>query len=318
MPLPCGVLFVEPGKYIMQNIETFIQNYSVALPEAEVVPLRKKIDWWISQLLHKPREEESLPYPAANISYWRPESGKYVNFGDELAKVIPELILAGRGATLMDEVAQPVKIVTVGSSLHRANDGTIIWGTGLHGASPARDHTYRSLDVRAVRGPLTAKFLRARGIHVPPVYGDPGLLMPEICKGRFVPTGRRKIGLVPNLHEMDFFTNAVRSGRFPDVTIIDPRRAWNTVIQEILDFRFIIASSLHGLVIADAYGIPNRYVRLTEKENILKYHDYYLGTGRMLHPAKSLEEAIETEPATALAYDPAPLMAAFPYDIWGL
>lgn len=293
-----------------------MDSYPINLPEDAEIRIVEKVRWWLSRIRRRHAQPDQLPYPTANISFWRPEGGRYVNFGDELALVIPHLLLARRGATLMDETPQTARIVTVGSSLHRAEDGTIVWGTGLHGASPARDHRYKKLDVRAVRGPLTAKFLRSRDISVPEVYGDPGLLLPHICEGRFVRTGQKKVGLVPNLHEINFFIEELRKEEFEDISVIDPRRAWNSVVRDILDCNFIIASSLHGLVVADAYGIPNRYVRLTEKENILKYHDYYLGTGRVLDPAKSIREALVADPAPPLCFDPAPLMDSFPFDAW--
>jgi pyruvyltransferase len=155
-------------------------------------------------------------------------------------------------------------------------------------------------------------------VEAPEIYGDPGLLLPQLDQGRFRRTGKHKLGIVPNLHDMQFVAQTGLRQRFPDLRIVDPRRAWNVVVRDILDHEFILASSLHGLVIADAYGIPCRYVRLTEKENILKYNDYYLGTGRMLEYASSIEQALDLGGAAALAYDPAPLISAFPYDIWGL
>jgi len=299
-------------------VSEFIENYPVKLATAEAVPLTAKIRWRLASMLHRPKPDQRPPYPTVSLSYWQPESAEFVNFGDELAWVIVALMLARRGATLNDDVTSPKSLVSVGSTLHRASEGSVIWGTGLHGASLEHDHTYSTLDVRAVRGPLTAKFLRQRNIKVPDVYGDPGLLLPHVDGGRFRPTRRHEVGIVPNLHDMSVIERMDIAGKFPNLRVIDPRRAWNTVVADILDHEFIIASSLHGLVVADAYGLRSRYVRLTEKEDILKYHDYYLGTGRFLEPAASIEEALKTSRAAPLVYDPEPLLAAFPWDLWNL
>ena len=60
--------------------------------------------------------------------------------------------------------------------------------------------------------------------------------------------------------------------------------------------RLVISSSLHGLVVADAFGIPCTYLRLSEEENILKYEDYALGVGRRrLAVTRSREEAVRAE-----------------------
>lgn len=308
---------IDTDRFSMPLSE-FIANYPVKLASAEATPLMMKIKWRLNTLVQRREGHFAPPYPVVSLSCWRPESESFVNFGDELARVVVELILAKRGATLLDEVASANKLLTIGSALHRAADGTVIWGTGLHGASLDHDHAYTSLDVRAVRGPLTAKFLRQRGIDVPAVYGDPAFLLPHIDCGRYRPTGKYPVGIVPNLYDMRFVEQTRVAEKFPELRIIDPRRAWNTVVADIMDHAFIIASSLHGLVIADAYGIPSRYVRLTEKENILKYHDYYLGTGRMLQPARSIAEALAISDVEPFEFDYKPLLNAFPWDLWGL
>lgn len=298
------------------SIAAFVENYSVELATTQEVPLLAKVQWRLRNLLPSREKTVSPPYPIISVSSWRPEGENYVNFGDELACVIVDLMLARKGATLLDAVPRARPLLTVGSALHRGDDDTVVWGTGLHGASLAHDHKYRSLDVRAVRGPLTAKFLNKRGIVVPEIYGDPALLLPRLDGGRFQKRSRYEIGIVPNLHDMSFIKASSFESRYPMIKIIDPRRAWNLVIQDILDLQFVLASSLHGLVIADAYGIPNRYVRLTEREDILKYHDYYLGTGRILAISWSIEEARASDPALAICFDADKLMESFPYDLW--
>ncbi|GLQ53654.1 hypothetical protein GCM10010862_09130 [Devosia nitrariae] len=101
-----------------------------------------------------------------------------------------------------------------------------------------------------------------------------------------------------------------------EVSIINPARSWNRVVEEIASCEFVISSSLHGLVVADAYGIPSIYVRVGEREGLLKYEDYYAGTGRSLHFANSIDEALSQGPCAPARFDPKPLIDAFPYDIW--
>jgi pyruvyltransferase len=42
----------------------------------------------------------------------------------------------------------------------------------------------------------------------------------------------------------------------PQVRVIDPRRPWRTVVDEIAASDVVISSSLHGVIVAEAYGIP--------------------------------------------------------------
>ncbi|MDR3412287.1 MAG: polysaccharide pyruvyl transferase family protein [Formivibrio sp.] len=228
------------------------------------------------------------------------------------------MMLARKGATLFDCTEQPHQLVAVGSVLHMAREGATIWGTGVHGSVQDIGHRYRMLDVRATRGPVTRQFLQKRGIPAPEIYGDPGLLVPMLTGDRFQVTGEFEVGFVPNFHDLKHLNTKKFQQRFPDITIINPLRAWNLVIPDILKCKYILASSLHGIIIAEAFGIPARYLRLTEHEALLKYEDYFEGTGRRVSFASSVEHALDIGGLTLGAYDSAPLVAAFPYDLWGL
>lgn len=256
----------------------------------------------------------SLPYATIDVEYWRPGGG--VNFGDELSRVIVQLMLAKSGVTIFDEVAEPRRLLAIGSILHLAHDGDVIWGSGVNGSVVENAHRYKSLSVRAVRGPHTREFLIKRGIEVPTVYGDPGLLTQRLTGSRFSRLKEHSIGIVPNLYDMHFIKENNIAGAFSDAIIIDPRRSWNAVVADICRCEFIVASSLHGLVIADSFAIPNRFVRFTEFEGLFKYRDYYEGTGRDLSVTSSIDEALSLGAVAPPVIDMDALEAAFPLDIW--
>ena len=252
-----------------------------------------------------------VEHPSLELIFWRPERG--TNFGDELSRVVVQLMLARRGITAEDEMVRPRRMLAVGSVLHQAETGTVVWGTGRNGVIPDRAHFFESLDVRAVRGPRTAEFLRSRGIAVPDVFGDPGLLLPELVGDRFARGGAGGPVFVPNLNDFRVGLTFEAIG----MPVIDPRRSWNLVVAEILRYDLVIASSLHGLIVAEAFGIPARYVRLSQEESPFKYADYYEGTGRpSFRAARSIPEALDMggEPLPRLSTGP--LASAFPYDLW--
>jgi pyruvyltransferase len=253
-----------------------------------------------------------LPYPTARLFVWRPPTGK-VNFGDFLSRIIIDLMLARNGLTLGDETHRPFQMLAIGSVLHFATDGTVVWGSGVNGKIPVEKHTFQRLDVRAVRGPLTREFLMQRGIAVPEVYGDPGLLLPQLAPGRFKPVQDQGPGFVPNLNDLAHLDQYALNG----VQVISPLDSWNRCVAAILRQDLILASSLHGLIIAEAYGIPARYVRLSEEENLFKYRDYYAGTGRPdFGFARSVAEGIEMGGEVRPVFNPAALMQAFPFELW--
>jgi pyruvyltransferase len=251
-----------------------------------------------------------LPYPHVDLFHWSPSNGS-VNFGDRLSDIVTRQMLAFHGLSLDDQVRDPARLLAIGSILHFAQSGDNVWGSGWNGKIPEKEFTATDLKVHAVRGPLTAEFLRKRGIVVPDVYGDPALLLPYIFKNRFTATAEDDYVVVPNLHDLPLVSNHPK--------LVSPLWGWNIVINKILKAKFVLASSLHGLIIAEAFGIPARYVRLSQTEDLFKYKDYYFGSGRTeteFSFANSLDEGLEMGGAPAIRYDHTALMYAFPLELW--
>ena len=254
-------------------------------------------------------ETEFAPYafPRVNIFYWTPASR--VNFGDYLAYAIVARMLALQEIVPGEPSEHPASLFSIGSVLHFARDGDTIWGSGRNGKITGQDHRFKRLDVRAVRGPLTRDFLLERDIECPAIFGDPALLIPRLFPTRFRRAATPgKIGVVPNLNDLDI----VNDGR-----VIDPTRRWDAVIDEILSCEFVVASSLHGLIVADAFGVPCAHVRFSGTEPDFKYSDYHHGAGRTeFWSSSSVDEALSRGPLPPISFDPEPLLAAFPYDLW--
>jgi pyruvyltransferase len=253
-------------------------------------------------------EDSAGQFPYVELFYWRPRDGRQ-NFGDHLSPVIVGKLLADANHVIEEGRATKRRLLGVGSILHFARDGDTVWGSGVNGKIPGLEHRYSQLDVRAVRGPLTRDFLLERGIPAPEVYGDPALLLPTLFPGRFRPRPQRDHVFVPNLHDataVDGWAN-----------VVSPLLPWNVCVDRILEGALVLASSLHGLIIAEAYGVPARYVRLSDTEHLFKYEDYVRGTGRPgLEFARSRDEAIEMGGMPAPQFDASKLVAAFPYDLW--
>jgi pyruvyltransferase len=265
---------------------------------------QKRLRWLHGKNLTKPAEA----FPSVELFYWSP-SEHTRNFGDHLSSIIVSRMLSHFNHLLDEAVAHPARLLAVGSILHFAGDGDTIWGTGVNGKVEASEHTFRTLDVRAVRGPITREFLMARGIAVPEIYGDPALLLPRLFPGRFRASGQRPYVVVPNLHDLDSLSQ--------ESSAVSPLSAWNVCVERIIEASFVISSSLHGLVVAEAFGIPARYLRITETEHMLKYQDYVLGTGRSgIEAAHSIEEALEMGGMPAPVFDEEALLGAFPIDLW--
>jgi pyruvyltransferase len=266
----------------------------------------------IDRLLVEP-EDSITVYPQIKLFYWKPKGN--LNFGDELGRTVVEFMLEQKGFTLSDEVRVKRKLIAVGSILHFAENNTVVWGSGRNGSIPDKMHKFSILDVRAVRGPRTKEFLKTKGIKVPDVFGDPGLLLPLLTKNRFFPSHKENVAFVPNLNDYKEHIDLSKI----TIPVINPMQSWNRVVSEIIKYKLILASSLHGLVVAEAFGIPARYVRLSEREGMFKYHDYYEGTGRILRQfPTSTVEALEMGGERMPVFSAENLLSSFPYDLWDM
>ena len=99
--------------------------------------------------------------------------------------------------------------------------------------------------------------------------------------------------------------------------IVYPTEPWNEIIEKILDSRFVISSTLHAIILAEAYGIPARMLRVSKNEPFFKYQDYYLGTNRPnFQYAESVDEALEMGGEAPFKCDLKKLYEAFPFDYW--
>lgn len=232
-----------------------------------------------------------------------PIFGRVDNFGDLLGPAIVSKILADRG--LVEREGRR-RLLSVGSIMKLAKPGDVVWGTGVNGKSLDVRLNCSDLDVRAVRGPLSAEWLRARGARVPTVYGDPGLLSAHLWPGE--PSGSRNYTIVPNLHDAAAYVD--------DPHAISPLMPFWAIRERILDSQLVVGSSLHGIVVAEAYGIPARLI-VSSQEPEFKYRDYYLGTGRSSCSfAGDVAEAIALGGERPPAWDAAGLLGSFPTDLW--
>jgi pyruvyltransferase len=228
------------------------------------------------------------------------------NFGDALGPVIVEH-LSGRMPVLVLPRYEG-KLLAVGSVLHRLAAADFVWGAGAIQEEPITPPP--NVRFHAVRGPLTRQLIRA---DVPETYGDPAMLLPLIYEPRAIK--RYQLGLVPHYRDRDF----VRSDD-PSISKIDVQADWHEVVEGITACHAILSSSLHGLIIAEAYGIPAAWMIVGNrlKGGRFKFHDYYLATGREPPEPLHWERAIglaDSRLREPPPFDAEPLLRAWPAEL---
>lgn len=200
------------------------------------------------------------------------------NIGDCLSEVILPFFLPN-GFRLVDKYVEG-KLCAVGSIMDAVKDKDTVWGTGI--IKEEERYNFKNTKFLAVRGKLTRD--RISGVEVPEVYGDPALLLPLMYNPKIKKT--KKVGYI--YHYVDKIP-----GDSISVTLY-----WKDFIDKVLECEKIVSSSLHGLIIAEAYGIPATWKVYSDRivGGEFKFHDYLTGTGReiqspgKLPPIQSLDK----------------------------
>lgn len=202
------------------------------------------------------------------------------NFGDWIGPYL-YLMTAGKMPLYYPgrskRFSQAKALLTVGSILRhiKVDDIFSVWGSGII----SREDTFaRPLEVHAVRGPRSRDRLRELGYKTTEIFGDPAILMPYVLpmpKG----TPRYEVGIIP--HYITAGEARRRYEQIEGVRIIDVTRRIDQVIEEIVQCRLTLSSSLHGLILSHAYGIPSNWIESEVKlqgDNV-KFQDYLESCG---------------------------------------
>lgn len=226
------------------------------------------------------------------------------NFGDALSRIVTAHV---SGRAVQHSRPAQADLFAVGSILQIVrrnfsdkstpkNNAPWIWGSGVLHHIP--NGFLENVQVALLRGPVTAALLGLQTNR----FGDPGLLIADALGDK--PKRGDRIGLVPHHSQIDDPMVRAVAASDPAFDLIDPRGEPEVVCQQIGACRHVFASSLHGLITADSYGVPSTWVWPGD-QGYLKYHDYAASIGRaMIAP-----EAWEDIPGLArgLHHDDGPL-----------
>ena len=197
------------------------------------------------------------------------------NYGDLLGKYLVEkisekkVIWSKPNSFSLHDLFSPI-YVTIGSILTNVNKKCIVWGSGII----SKEFPIKKAEFLAVRGPQTRTFLLKQGYNVPEIYGDPALLLPKYYNPKI--SKAYKIGVIPHYRDFnkvkDFYKNET-SILLIDLMTNDVEKTTN----EILKCDKIVSSSLHGVIVAHAYGIPAIWQKFSDDVfgDDIKYQDYF-------------------------------------------
>jgi pyruvyltransferase len=201
-------------------------------------------------------------------SYWWTIEGGTPNFGDDISP----FILGKQFQAEIERVAPDSAGKILGS------------GCGEYSIPFRLGRTPRNVLVASVRGPLSRIALQNAGIDCPPVYRDPAMDLPLYVTRDHWP--RQPLGVLPHCGHAEAFKS--------HPYFIDVRRPFREVLHDIWSCERIESSSLHGIIAAEAYGIPATVVDPQTVDIAsgrpfqigFKFYDYFAATSRWPHIQK--------------------------------
>lgn len=272
----------------------------------------------------------------------RPASLRNGNFGDELTSLLCDRLFDR--ATVAVPLAQ-AELLGVGSILdawyryrlgltwRQRVKGLIrngvtrpardlhVWGTGAMLTDSTLEWPQR-LHFHAVRGELTAGRL---GQLAPQVLGDPGILVAAAVTQPKTPT--KRVALVPHFVDEKWVAELPLPAHWQ---VVHTDRDAVDTITSIASSELVISSSLHGLITADAYGIPCIWARSHNdlyKRSDFKFDDHATARRQPFNEPQgyaalsSLSEAalqdLATTPQRNLSAWQSELAESFPKDAFG-
>lgn len=213
--------------------------------------------------------------------HWRPGT----NFGDHLSSLLTKA-LSGREPVLATHVpnfrGKPI-YSCIGSVLQFHQVGlSDVWGSGFIDGD--RKFLFRPRRLHAVRGLLTREKALSQGLECPPLYGDPAVV--AFDKMVDLPRSREfKVGLIPHYVDEDH-PGVQKFSKREDVIKIDVRADWRCIAMQAMRCEVVLSSSLHGIILADALHIPNRWLGVSSlaMKDGFKFHDYFSSISRQEQP----------------------------------
>ena len=265
-------------------------------------PAELPLFWWVA----KDRQMNGKIYI---------ETFKHGNFGDDASELLVKKLTTFKP---VQPDPDQNKLLAIGSVLHRAIAGDVVWGSGLKATDALQDHPGGDIFVKAVRGPMTLDVLNKAGWDTSNVTElfDPGVLLAHLWKDELNKFSveknkfRGKIRILPHYRDEIVFKrwNPKLHHHF-----ISADNHPLTVLKQMLGAELVISSSLHGIIFAESLGIPAIWIDSPGKEAHFKYLDYYASTGRTnLKALDSIQEAMSAKAPELPKFEFEKLLATFP------
>jgi pyruvyltransferase len=227
-------------------------------------------------IINKPKELSSNLVYCGDSDGWKDLKSRRGNksFGDLLNIAISKKFTENEFNLYKTNNCTEDHFLFIGSTLRDyCNEHSVICGTGIESLE---DTFKKPKAVSFVRGPLTRQRFLDQGYACPEIYGDPTLIMSKIYRPSIKKT--YTIGITPFHKDFDKIKELVDKWNLTGVLVIDFNVDYNQVkdtLNKLLSCKYIVSSSLVGLMLAHTYGIRAIWTKgLSDSNNSGKFLDY--------------------------------------------
>ena len=214
---------------------------------------------------------------------------KSTNFGDAINRTFWEKIIdTNIGQCNRDKI----HFITTGSIMSLINKNSIILGTGFISEnndiggdnmfSNTNQIIHTPYSILAVRGPLSRQKFIDNNIYCPETYGDPLILFPCIYN-KFTNIEDNIVGIIPhyidiNSDKVNLLKKNLEDNNYKvHIINIETSDEYENFINEINQCKYIVSSSLHGIIMGLLYKKKTIYLEFSK--NVIgdkfKFNDFF-------------------------------------------
>jgi pyruvyltransferase len=223
------------------------------------------------------------------LFWWRLDGSKHGNFGDEITHLLIKKIFNRRVVWASPSECDMIGAGSILVETYQNKQGNkpYVWSSGF-----IEDDGIKLTDSDFVFKALRGKSSLRRVSHKtgsPIVLGDAGLLASYLLEPGV--KKRHKLGILP--HYVDKDSELIKKLSTQDgVYIIDATWPCTQVVQAIAECDALLSSSLHGLIVGDSVGTPNKHLILSDKlkGGSYKFIDYYSALESSVYSPLTLEK----------------------------
>ena len=208
------------------------------------------------------------------LFWWRLDGSKHGNFGDEITQLLIKKIFNRRVVWASPSECDMIGAgsILVETYQNKQDNKPFVWSSGFiedDGVTLTDD----DFVFKALRGKSSLERITSAS-RDSIVLGDAGLLASYLLEPGV--QKRHKLGLLP--HYVDKDSDFIKKLSQQDgVFVIDATWPCTQVVQAIAECETLLSSSLHGLIVGDSVGTPNKHLILSDKlkGGSYKFIDYY-------------------------------------------